>query len=206
MLYFNVKSSPAPVVVSSLAPSPAQDPAGIIPGGENTVLKTIHSRKSVRHYTDRAVTKEQLTELVKAGMAAPTAANKQPWAFVAITERKTLDALAEKLPYAGMLKNATGAIAVVGMPQLGMDGIEREYWIQDCSAASQNILLAAESMGLGAVWTGVYPVEERVKAVREVLSIPDGGVPLNVIAVGYPTGVDKPKNKFRQDRLHLEKW
>ena len=114
----------------------------------------------MRKYTKKEVSREDLKTLVRAGMAAPTAANRQPWAFVIITDRKTLDALSVKLPFARMLKGAPAAISVVGLPKLGLEGKEQEYWIQDCSAASQNILLAAESMGIGAVWTGVYPVEK----------------------------------------------
>ena len=121
----------------------------------NPTIATIYNRKSVRHFTNQMVSRKQLTELIRAGMAAPTAVNKQPWAFIAIDDRGMLDQLAEILPYAKMLKQATGAIVVCGDMTKTLDGIAQEYWIQDCSAATQNILLAAESMGLGAVWTGV---------------------------------------------------
>ena len=172
----------------------------------NPTLKTIFNRKSVRKYTDKKVTKEQLEMLVKAGMAAPTAGNKQPWAFVIVTDREKLDSLAEGLEYAKMLKQAPSAIVVCGVPKLGLEGIGVEYWIQDCSAVSENILLAVESMGLGAVWTGVYPIKEREKYVQKVLGIPEDTIPLNVIAIGYPTGIEKPKDKYKPERIHYEKW
>ncbi|MCU4177772.1 flavin reductase [Carboxylicivirga sp. N1Y90] len=168
----------------------------------NPTLATIHNRKSVRHFTSQQVNQQQLTELVRAGMAAPTAVNKQPWAFVAINERSKLDELSEILPYAKMLKQATGAIVVCGDMSRALDGVAKEYWIQDCSAATQNILLAAESMGLGAVWTGVHPISDREVLVKKVLKLPEHFTVLNVIPVGYPTGEDQPKDKWDENKLH----
>lgn len=168
----------------------------------NPTLATIHNRKSVRHFTSQQVNQQQLTELVRAGMAAPTAVNKQPWAFVAINERSKLDELSEVLPYAKMLKQATGAIVVCGDMTRTLEGIAQEYWIQDCSAATQNILLAAESMGLGAVWTGVHPISDRDELVKEVLNLPEHFTVLNVIPIGYPTGEDQPKDKWDEGKMH----
>ncbi|MBK3517342.1 flavin reductase [Carboxylicivirga marina] len=173
---------------------------------ENPTLASIYNRKSVRHYTDQKVSREQLRELVKAGMAAPTAANRQPWAFVAISDRSILDSLSGISPYTKMLKEATAAIVVFGDMNKALEGKGQPYWIQDCSAASQNILLAAESMGLGAVWTGVHPIKEREEVVRRVLNAPENVIPLNVIVVGYPTGEDKPKDKWVESNVHWEKW
>lgn len=135
-------------------------------------LKTIFNRKSVRSFTGQEVSNELLEELVRAGMAAPSARNLQPWAFVIVTNRPTLDTLAKRLPYAKMLFEAPAAIAVCGDLSKAGDSPEG-YWVQDCSAATQNILLAAEAMGLGAVWTGVYPRPDRVTIVKEVLGLPD---------------------------------
>ncbi len=172
----------------------------------NPILQNIHNRKSVRSFTDEKVTQEQLETLLKAGMAAPTARNIQPWAFIAVTDRKTLDQLANALPYAKMLFRATAAIVVCGLPERAGSDSPEGYWVQDCSAATQNILLAAESLGLGAVWTGVYPRSERVNKVREILGIPEKVFPLNVIPIGYPSGIDKPKAKFRPENILWEKW
>jgi nitroreductase len=172
----------------------------------NSTIKTIHSRKSVRHFTDETVTKEQLEELLKAAMAAPSARNMQPWAFICITRREVLDQLANGLPYAKMLFKAKAAIVVCGIPDKSGQDSPEGYWVQDCSAATQNILLAAESMGLGAVWTGVYPRSERISAVRSVLGIPDTVFPLNVIPIGYSDGTDKPKDKFRKENIMWEGW
>jgi nitroreductase len=172
----------------------------------NPVLKLIHSRKSVRHFTDENVTKDQVETLIRAGMAAPSANNVQPWVFIGITNRDTMDLLANALPYAKMLFRASAAIVVCGLPAKSGTDSPEGYWVQDCSAATQNILLAAEAIGLGAVWTGVYPRLERIQTVRNILGIPEKVFPLNVIPIGYPEGIDKPKNKFRSENIIWEGW
>lgn len=173
----------------------------------NPVLKAIFGRKSVRLYNDDIeVTKEQLEILLRAAMSAPSARNLQPWAFIAITNRDTLDKLANGLPYAKMLFRAKAAIVVCGVPDRSGQDSPEGYWVQDCSAATQNILLAAEAIGLSAVWTGVYPRSERVKIVRDVLGIPESAIPLNVIPIGAPNGVEKPKDKFNADNILWEGW
>lgn len=172
----------------------------------NPTIKAIHSRKSVRHYTDEDVSQDQLEVLLKAAMAAPSARNMQPWAFICITKRDTLDQLANGLPYAKMLFRAKAAIVVCGIPDKSGQDSPEGYWVQDCSAATQNILLAAEALGLGAVWTGVYPRPERISIVRDVLGIPETVFPLNVIPIGYPDEIDKPKDKFREENIMWEGW
>jgi nitroreductase len=169
-----------------------------------SMIETIHQRKSVRNFTDRKVTKSQLEKIVRAGMAAPTAVNKQPWAFVAITDREILDKLGSGLPYAKMLLKAPAAIVVCGNLEKALQGWGQQFWIQDCAAASQNILLAVESMGLGAVWTAAYPAKDRMETVTKVLNLPKHIVPLNVIPVGYPVGVEKPKDKWKPENLHWQ--
>ncbi len=172
----------------------------------NTALEVIHNRKSVRHFTDEPVSKEQLEIIVKAGMAAPTARNLQPWAFVVVTEREKLDELAEALPYAKMLFDAQAAIVVCGDMDKAATDVDSTYWVQDCSAATQNVLLAVESMNLGAVWTATYPYAERMNPVIEILNLPEHIRPLNVIPIGVPTGDDKPKDKWKPEKLHWEEW
>lgn len=170
-------------------------------GLENQVLETILNRKSVRKYTDRPVEKEKLETLVRAGMAAPSSRDRRPWEFIIVTDRKTLDTMAEGLPFARMLKETNQAIVVCG------DTIKSDNaWFLDCSAAAQNILLAAESMELGAVWTAVYPYPDRIRIVREELRLPDHIMPLNVIPVGYPLGKESPKNKYNPQQIHYDTW
>ena len=170
------------------------------------VMENILNRKSVRKYTKEEVKKEQLEMLVRAGMAAPSARNSQPWLFFVINDRAILDNLAKQLPNAKMLLNAKAAIVVCGNLQKALDGDGREFWVQDCSAATQNILLAAESMGLGAVWTGAYPRKETVNIIKVELGLPEHIVPLNVIPIGWQTGEEKPKQKYTEENIRWNKW
>ena len=174
-------------------------------GKVNDALTVIHSRKSVRLFTGQAVSKEDLNKILRAGMAAPTAVNKQPWSFVVVTERKTLNSLADKLKNAGMLGKAGAAIIVCVIPERAHQKMEK-FAIIDGSLAGENILLAAEALGLGATWTAAYPYEDKMTIVRETLNIPQYVIPLNVIPIGYPTGSDKPKNKYKPENIHWEKW
>lgn len=167
----------------------------------NEVLEIIHERKSVRHFTDQPVSKEQIETLLKAGMAAPTAANRQPWVFYVVTKRESLDALGEQLPYAKMLSQVETAIVVCGDMEKAGNLADKGYWVQDCSAATENILLAAESMGLGAVWTASYPYDDRTEVVKKELNLPENHIPLNVIPIGYPTGEDVPKDKWKLENI-----
>jgi nitroreductase len=155
----------------------------------------------VRNFTDQPVTKQQIETLLRAGMAAPSAVNRQPWVFYVVTLRKTLDALSEQLPYAKMLTQAQAAIVVCGDMEKAGNLKDKGYWVQDCAAATENILLAAESMGLGAVWTASYPYDDRTKVVIKELNLPENHIPLNVIPIGYPTGEDVPKNKWNADNI-----
>ena len=170
------------------------------------VMENILNRKSVRKYTKEEVKKEQLEMLVRAGMAAPSARNSQPWLFFVIDDRTILDNLAKQLPNAKMLLNAKAAIVVCGNLQKALEGDGREFWVQDCSAATQNILLAAESMGLGAVWTGAYPRKETVNIIKVELGLPEHIVPLNVIPIGWQTGEEKPKQKYTEENIRWNKW
>lgn len=167
-------------------------------------LDVIHSRKSVRSFTDQAVDREKLVEIVKAGMAAPSGMDRRPWEFIIVEDTATLNKLAEGLPYAKMLTNSPAAIIVCGNMDKDLGG--SFYWYLDCSAASQNILLAVEAMGLGATWTAAYPYEDRMKVVSDVLNLPEHIGALCVIPIGYPTGVETPKNKYNADKIHINKW
>ena len=169
------------------------------------VIENIMTRTSIRQFTDQPVAKDTLETILKAGMAAPSAMNKQPWTFVAVTEREMLDSLNAHHPYAN-LKTATAAIIVCGDMQKTIEGAGREYWVQDCSAATENILLAAHGLGLGAVWCGVYPVEERIAEVSAVLGLHEEIVPLNIVTMGYPAENPEPKDKWNPANVHWQKW
>jgi nitroreductase len=166
-------------------------------------MEAILTRRSVRRYTDEAVPDTLVTDLLRAAMAAPSAQNQQPWQFVVVRDRRLLEGLAAANPYAGMTRDAQLAIAVCG-------DLTREkspgFWVQDCAAATQNILVAANAAGLGAVWTGTFPREERVAKVKEVLGLPEHIVPLAVVPIGYPAEHPPPAERFDPARVHLDHW
>ena len=164
------------------------------------VLENIAERKSVRKYLNKSVEEDKIDAMVKAGMAAPSGMDRRPWEFVVVTDREALDSMAAKLPYAKMLTNAPLAIVVCG------DTTRSSYWYLDCSAATQNVLLAAEALGLGAVWTAAYPYEDRIDVVRQNTGLPENIVPLCVIPIGYPDGPQKAKDKFDLQRVHRNKY
>ena len=171
----------------------------------DAVLENIHSRKSVRQYTSEPVSESDIQTILKAAMAAPSAVNFQPWGFVVVTEREQLDAMAEILPYAKMLRQAPAAIVVCG-ETLWMGGNENPYWQQDCAAATQNLLLAVEALGLGAVWTGVYPNQDLYPKLHNYLNLPSTVQPFCCIPVGHPAGNEQPKDKWKPENIHYGKW
>lgn len=164
-------------------------------------VQIIFARRSIRKYTDEPVSEADIKTLLEAAMAAPSASNRKPWQFVVVTERQTLDALAEAHPHGKMLFQATLCIAVCG----DLTEMER-YWVQDCSAATENLLLAATALGLGAVWLGVYPKEPRVAFVRPILSLPEAITPLNLISIGHPAEEKEPRTQYDESRVHRERW
>lgn len=180
--------------------------AGEAMAQKNAALENILTRTSVRSYTEQPVEPAKVELLLRAGMAAPTAVNKQPWHFVVLDTREALDRLVSANPRAGMLKQAPLAIVVCGDMTKALEGKAREYWIQDCSAATENILLAAHALGLGAVWTGTYPIEDRVKATTEALSLPEHIIPLCTIVIGYPKGDAQPKDKWKPENVSYGKF
>ena len=166
------------------------------------MLNLIESRKSVRTFTSDKISRAQIDTLLHAAMAAPSGHDMRPWKFIVIKKKELLKTLGKQLSNAKMLLDAPAAIVVCGdMSITDKNGNPSGNWVMDCSAATQNILLTAEAMGLGAVWTGAYPYEERMDMVREVLNLPENLIPLNVIPVGYPAGNAQPKDKYDKSRI-----
>lgn len=171
------------------------------------VMQNILQRKSVRSYTNQPVEREKLDTLVRAAMAAPTGKDMRPWKFVVLDDHQALQHLAQQMPRAKMLTEAQAAIVVCGdMSVVDKEGKPSTNWTFDCSAATENLLLQAEAMGLGAVWIGVYPYDERVAAVKTALDLPSHITPLNVVAIGYPKGNPQPKDKFTKENIHYNGW
>jgi nitroreductase len=163
-------------------------------------IEAILSRRSIRHYLDRPVSAESIARVLEAGMSAPTACDLRPWQFSVIDDRTILDAIQKQHPHASMLAEAPVAILVCGEPDTS------RYWQQDCSAAAQNILIAAHSMGLGAVWLGLYPREQRVTAIRQILKVPASCTPLALIALGHPGESKPPLSKYDTSKIHHNAW
>ncbi len=166
-------------------------------------LQAILTRRSVRAFTAQPVSPERITQLLEAAMQAPSACNQQPWQFIVITDRKTLDELPAIHPHAEMSRQAALAIIVCG--DLSLETC-KGYWAQDCSAATQNLLLAAHALGLGAVWTGIYPVEDRVAAFRKRFGLPDHVIPLCLVPIGYPAEPVEPVSRYKPERIHANGW
>ena len=163
----------------------------------------IFLRRSIRKYEPRAVPEEDITVLMRAAMAAPSAGNEQPWHFVVIRDRQILEAIPVFHPHAAMLKDASVAILICG--DLTLEKY-KGFWVQDCSAATQNLLLAATARGLGTVWTAIYPIEDRVVGIRKLLHLPNHVIPLSLVPIGYPFEHPGRADRFRADRVHHDQW
>lgn len=189
----------------STQPGEQQETAAKTADNGQAAIENIMTRTSIRQYKDQPVEQEKIDIMLKAAMAAPTAVNLQPWHFIVINDKNTLKLLSGQQP-----NNAPLMIAVCGdtnkttMP----DGKGKlpDFWVQDVSAATENLLLAAHAQGLGAVWTGVYPVMERVAEVANVLNCPENIIPLAVVRIGYPDESPKPKDKFKQENISYNKF
>lgn len=167
------------------------------------IMEFIYQRRSVRKYQDKQVDKETLTLLLKAAMSAPSACNNKPWEFIAVSEDKPMESLRDSLHFGKY--NAPAAIVVCGNMKLAKGGYEK-YWVQDCSAAMENILIAASGLGLGAVWIGVYPLPSVIEPLCEALSIPEYVVPLGVAYIGYPEEEKEARTQYNEKRIYWEKY
>ncbi len=166
-------------------------------------LAAIHGRRSIRRYTAQAVSRDDIDQLLRAAMAAPSANNAQPWRFLVITERSLLDAIPKFHPYAAMLREAPLAILVCGDTTLEKSP---GYWVVDCAAATQNLLLAAHALGLGAVWLGLYPREERMRDMAAFAGLPGQIRPLALISIGHPAEQKPANDRFDASRISWNKW
>lgn len=169
----------------------------------NDFLKLAMERRSIRKYTNEKLSDEQVKDLLTAGMYAPSGGNAQPWDFVVIDDRDILDKVIEFHPYAQACKNATMAIMVCG--NLKKEKF-KDLWIQDCSAATLNIHMAAHAMGLGSVWMGLYPEQERVEGLRALIGAPEHVIPFSIISIGYPDESRPVPERYKEDMVHTNKW
>lgn len=167
------------------------------------VMEAIHTRRSIRKFQSQPVPDELVKGLLAAAMSAPSAGNEQPWQFVVITEPQLLGQVPHINPYAAMAGRAPLGILVCG--DLALEKYPG-YWVQDCSAAVQNLLLAAHGQGLGAVWTGIYPLNDRVEKFKELCRLPEPVIPLALVVIGYPAQKFPAEDRFRPDRVHRNTW
>jgi nitroreductase len=168
-------------------------------------IENLFARRSIRSYTSEAVSDEQLQMLLKAAMAAPSAGNRKPWHFIVVKDEQVKRALNEVHPYAEYLLEAPFGIVICGDPSLSFPD-RPDYWIQDVSAATENLWLAATGLGLGAVWCGVYPVNDRVEGFRRILSVPEHVVPFALVCVGHPAEEKPPRTQYDPERVHADRW
>ncbi len=173
---------------------------------ENSAFMNIMERTSVRRFKDEPVSDEQVSAILHAGMSAPSGVNRQPWEFIVVSDHSLLEKLSEVLPYAKMTGKAPVAIVVCGNKERFLDGPDSNLWEQDLSAASENILLAAHAIGLGGVWTCLYPHADRMESVKEVLNIGDELVPFNLIPIGVPEVNHAAMDKWHPERVHLNRF
>jgi len=165
--------------------------------------EAITSRRSIRKYVAENIPTEYTKKLIKAAMAAPSAGNQQPWHFIVVTDREILDAIPKFHPYSQMLYKAPLAILICADTDIET---HPGYWVEDCSAATQNILLAAHALGLGAVWLGIYPGEERTGDIKKLFKLPASVMPLSLLSIGFPAEDKPPADRYNEERVHYNTW
>ena len=170
----------------------------------NKILDTIYKRRSIRVFDRRKVDKNILTDLLKAAMAAPSASNSRPWEFIVVTDERKLSELQSRIKYGKY--NAPAAVIVCANLSIAKNESAFRFWVQDCSAATENLLIAAAGMGLGTVWIGAYPKENVINNLREILDIPEEVTPFNMIYIGYPAEEVKPRTQYEESRVHWESY
>jgi nitroreductase len=166
-------------------------------------IQNIMSRRSIRKYSGEGISSEQIQTIISAAMQAPSAGNRQPWYFIVVQDRQILDAIQKIHPYSNMLNDASCAIVVCADTKIEL---YTNYWAIECAAATQNILLAAHAIGLGAVWLGVYPREERMEQLKILFELPDNIEILSIVSVGHPAETKEEEDRFKSERVHYNKW
>ena len=166
-------------------------------------MNDIFCRRSVRKFMEKDVPEEQLQEILAAALSAPSAGNEQPWHFIVIRDKISLNRLSGCSPYAHSAAAAPLAVVVCG--DLSLEK-HKGYWVLDCAAATENILIEAAALDLGAVWLGVYPNDERINYIKRQLALPEGIVPFAVVPIGYPCVTPQPSKRYLPERVHREQW
>lgn len=167
------------------------------------IIDFLCTRRSIRKYTAERVSEQIVSEILKAGMFAPSARNQRPWHFIVVREKSTMSEITKIHPYSGMLMHAS--VAIVVCADLSLEQSEG-YWVQDCAAATENMLLAAHGLGLGSVWLGIHPRTERSNGIKELFKLEEKIKPFSIISLGYPAEEIPLPDRFDKERIHYEKW
>jgi nitroreductase len=165
-------------------------------------LEAIMTRRSIRRYTNKKIPEKNITTLLKAAMNAPSAHNKQPWHFIVLDDHEIMMKVTEYHQHSKMLENASHGIIVMGDNNIQTT----DFWIHDCSAAIENILIAANALGLGAVWLGVHPHKNLINGTKKLFNVPEHITPLGIISLGYPEEVKPPRENYNPERVHRNTW
>jgi len=167
------------------------------------LFEAINNRRSIRKYISKKIDNDLILKIIKAGMQAPSAGNQQPWHFIIIDDKLIFNKIMEIHPHSKMLTEADKAIFIIADINLEK---YTNYWPLDCAAAVQNMLLAAHGLGLGAVWLGVYPRQERMIKLKELFNLPENIKPFALISLGYPAEQKQFEDRFKPERIHYNKW
>jgi len=167
------------------------------------VFAALHTRRSVRQYQEKEIPNALVEKLLAAAMMAPSAGDERPWQFLLVTDAEKKAQIKAAHPYAGMMVNAPLGILLCG--DLSKQKYEG-FWPQDCSAAMQNLLLAAHASGLGAVWTGIYPLDDRVEKFKQIFNLPEHVIPFGLAVMGWSAQSPKTPDRFDTSRIHINTW
>lgn len=167
------------------------------------IMKGLLERRSIRKYTNQIIPDDKIKEILESAMHAPSAANGQPWEFVVIKDKNILNEITKFHPYSNPLKQADCAIVVCG--NLSKE-IFKGLWTQDCSAATENILLAAHGLGIGSLWLGLYPEMSRVESLKKLINAPENIVPFSIVSLGYPAEEKSIESRYDEDKVHYDTW
>ncbi len=166
-------------------------------------MDSVLARRSIRKYKKQKIEDDKIKKILEAGMSAPSSGNEQPWHFIVVDDKSLLEDLSKVSIYAGMLKNADIGIIICG--DLGLER-HKGFWVQDCSAATENVLIEIQELGLGGVWLGIYPLEDRVKAIQEIFKLPDNIIPFSIIPVGYPDEKKETPSRYNPNKVRYNRW
>lgn len=167
-------------------------------------MDAILERRSIRKYTGKPVLKENIEQILRAGMSAPSAGNERPWQFIVLDDKSIMDGITKIHPYSQMLKEASHAIVICG--DMKLKKYNEDYWVEDCSAAAENMIIMAQELGIGSVWLGVYPTSDRVEQIKKFLNLPDNVVPFSIVSLGYPAEKKDVPDRYDSARVHWNKW